>query len=104
MFIVSMADSYMELNCEPAVVTWWCLDILILVVNYHSQSAVMALMAKDICKVQTLIVIVPFSNIHPAFSGVRVAQSLVFCVIVGRLLVGFVWLNLYFSVSWLVDF
>ena len=38
------------------------------------------------------------------FSGVRVAQSLVFCVIVGRLLVGFVWLNLQFSVSWLVDF
>ena len=48
------------------------------------------------------------------FSGVRVAQSLVFCVMVGRFLVGFVWLcrllmgfvclNLYFSVSWLVDF
>ena len=38
------------------------------------------------------------------FSGVRVAQSLVFCVMVGRLLVGFVWLNLLFSVSWLVDF
>ena len=37
------------------------------------------------------------------FSGVRVAQSLVFCVMVGRLLVGFVWLNLYLSVSWLVD-
>ena len=33
------------------------------------------------------------------FSGVRVALSLVFCVMVGRLLVGFVWLNLYFSVS-----
>ena len=38
------------------------------------------------------------------FSGVRVAQSLVFCVMVGRFLVGFVWLNLLFSVSWLVDF
>ena len=38
------------------------------------------------------------------FSGVRVAQSLVFCVMVGRLLVGFVWLNLYFTVSWSVDF
>ena len=38
------------------------------------------------------------------FSGVRVAQSLVFCVMVGRLLVGFVWINLLFSVSWLVDF
>ena len=38
------------------------------------------------------------------FSGVRVAQSLVFCVIVGRLLVGFLWPNLLFSVSWLVDF
>ena len=38
------------------------------------------------------------------FSGVRVAQSLGFCVLVGRLLVGFVWLNLQFSVSWLVDF
>ena len=38
------------------------------------------------------------------FSGVRVAQSLVFCVMVGRLLVGSVWLNLQFSVSWLVDF
>ena len=38
------------------------------------------------------------------FSGVRVAQSLVFCVMVGRLLVGFVWLNLQFSVTWLVDF
>ena len=35
---------------------------------------------------------------------VRVAQSLVFCVMVGRLLVGFVWLNLLSSVSWLVDF
>ena len=52
------------------------------------------------------------------FSGFRVAQSLVFCVMigrllvvfvclnlvfcvmVGRLLVGFVWLNLQFSVSW----
>ena len=38
------------------------------------------------------------------FSWVRVAQSFVFCVIVGRLLVGFVWLNLQFFVSWLVDF
>ena len=38
------------------------------------------------------------------FSGVRVAQTLVFCVMVGRLLVGFVWLNLQFSVSWMVDF
>ena len=38
------------------------------------------------------------------FSGVRVAESLDFCVMVGRLLVGFVWLNLYFSVSWLVDY
>ena len=38
------------------------------------------------------------------FSGVRVAQSLVFCVMIGRILVGFVWLNLQFSVSWLVDF
>ena len=38
------------------------------------------------------------------FSGVRVAQSLVFCVMVGRLLVGFVWLNRQFSVSWLIDF
>ena len=37
-------------------------------------------------------------------SGVRVSQSLVFCVMVGRLLVGFVWINLLFSVSWLVDF
>ena len=38
------------------------------------------------------------------FSGLRVAQSLVVCVMIGRLLVGFVWLNLQFSVSWLVDF
>ena len=38
------------------------------------------------------------------FSGVRVALSLVFCVMVGRLLVGFMWLYLQFSVSWLVDF
>ena len=38
------------------------------------------------------------------FSGVRVAQSLVFCVMVGKFLVEFVWLNLQFSVSWLVDF
>ena len=38
------------------------------------------------------------------FSGVRGAQSLVFCVMVGRFLVGFAWLNLQFSVSWLVDF
>ena len=38
------------------------------------------------------------------FSGVGVAQSLGFCVMVGRLLTGFVWLNLQFSVSWLVDF
>ena len=38
------------------------------------------------------------------FSGLRVAQSLDFCVMVGRLLVGFVWLNLQFSVSWQVDF
>ena len=30
------------------------------------------------------------------FSGVCVAQTLVFCVMVGRLLVGLVWLNLYF--------
>ena len=37
-------------------------------------------------------------------SGVRVALSLVFCVMVGRLLVGFVWVNLQFSVSWLVEF
>ena len=32
------------------------------------------------------------------------AQSLVLCVMVDILLVGFVWLNLLFSVSWLVDF
>ena len=38
------------------------------------------------------------------FRGVRVSQSLVFCVMVGRFLVGFVWLNLQFSVSWQVDF
>ena len=38
------------------------------------------------------------------FSGVRVAQSLVFCVMVSRLLVVFVWLYLQFSVSWFVDF
>ena len=38
------------------------------------------------------------------FSGVRVAQSFVFCVMVGRLLVGFVCLILLFSVSWQVDF
>jgi hypothetical protein len=31
------------------------------------------------------------------FSGIRVSQSLVFCVMVGRLLVGFVRLNLLFS-------
>ena len=37
------------------------------------------------------------------FSGVRVAQSLDFCVMLGRLLVGFVLLNLQFSVAWLVD-
>jgi hypothetical protein len=34
---------------------------------------------------------------------VRVAQSFVFCVMVGRLLVGFVCLNLLFPVLWLVD-
>ena len=38
------------------------------------------------------------------FSGVPMAQSLIFCVMVGRLLVGFVWLNLQSSVAWLVDF
>ena len=38
------------------------------------------------------------------FRGVRVSQSLVFCVMVRRLLVGFVWLTLQFSVSWQVDF
>ena len=37
------------------------------------------------------------------FSGVRVDQSLGFCVMVGRLLARLVWLNLQFSVSWLVD-
>ena len=44
------------------------------------------------------------SHGRQTFSGVRVAQYLDFCVMVGRLLVGFVWLNLYLSVSWLVDF
>ena len=43
-------------------------------------------------------------HIRQNFSGVRVAQTLVFCVMVGRLSVGFVRLNLQFSVSWLVDF
>ena len=38
------------------------------------------------------------------FSGLRVTQSLIVCVMVGRFLVGFVWLNLQSSVSWLVDF
>ena len=38
------------------------------------------------------------------FSGVRVVQSLLFCVMIGRHLVVFVWLNLQFSVSWQVDF
>ena len=73
----------MELNCENAV-TWWRLDILILIVNYHSQPVTMALMGNDICKVQTLIVIFRLSNNHPAFSGVHVALSLVFCVMVCR--------------------
>ena len=41
---------------------------------------------------------------HFSFSGLRVAQSFVFYVMVGRLLVRFVWLNLQFSVSWQVDF
>ena len=48
-----------------------------------------------------------FSGVRVAlqtFNGVRVSQSLVFCVMVGRLLVEFVWLYLQFSVSWLVDF
>ena len=35
---------------------------------------------------------------------VLVSQSLVFCVMVGRLLLGFVWFNLQFWGSWLVDF
>ena len=43
-------------------------------------------------------------DVRQTFSGVRVAQSLVFCGLVGRLLGGFVWLNLQFSASWLVDF
>ena len=43
-------------------------------------------------------------DVRQTFSGVRVAQSLVFCGMVGRLLGGFVWLNLQFSASWLVDF
>ena len=43
-------------------------------------------------------------HVRQTFSGVRVSQSLVFCVMVGRLLMGFVWLNLQFSVSWQVDF
>ena len=43
-------------------------------------------------------------HVRQTFSGVRVSQSLVFCVMVGRLLVGFVWLNIQISVSWLVDF
>jgi hypothetical protein len=34
----------------------------------------------------------------------RVAQYLVFCVMFGGLLVGFLWPNLLFSVSWLVEF
>ena len=76
-------DNYMELNCENAA-TWQCLDILILIVNYHSQPVTMALMGNDICKVQTLIVIFRFSNNHPAFRGVHVAQSLVFRVMVCR--------------------
>ena len=38
------------------------------------------------------------------FNGLRVSQSLVFCVTVGRMLVEFVWLNLWLSASWLGDF
>ena len=37
------------------------------------------------------------------FSGVCEAQSLVFCVMVGRPLGGFMWLKLQFSLSWQVD-
>ena len=37
------------------------------------------------------------------FYEVRVTQSLVFCVMLGRLLLGFVWLNLRFFASWLGD-
>ena len=43
-------------------------------------------------------------HVRYTFSGVRVAQSLVFCVMVGSILVGFAWLYLSCSVSWLVDF
>ena len=74
---------------------------------------------------QSLVFCVVFCRSLFVFSVVHVAQSLVFCVVfcrslfvlVGscysivsfmchgwRLLVGFVWLNLYFSVSWLIDF
>ena len=38
------------------------------------------------------------------FSGFPVSQSLVFCVMAGRPLVGLVWLKLQISVSWQVDF
>ena len=43
-------------------------------------------------------------HVRQTFSGFRVSQFLVFCVMVDRLLVGFVWLNLQFSVSWQIDF
>ena len=45
-----------------------------------------------------------FVSMLATFSGVRVAQSLVFCLMVGRLLVGFVWLNFYFCASWFAYF
>jgi hypothetical protein len=40
-----------------------------------------------------------FSVMVGRLSGVRMAQSLVFCVMVCRFFVRFVWLNLKFSVS-----
>ena len=53
---------------------------------------------------QELLVLLEHLSSHSIFSGVRVAQSLTFCVMVGKFLVGFVGLNLQFFVSWLVDF
>ena len=49
---------------------------------------------------QSLVFCVVVGRLLVGFVGL----NLVFCVMLGRFLVGFVWLNLEFSVLWLVDF
>jgi hypothetical protein len=82
------------------IVFWWCLYYssfsggVCIALLFSGGVCFSHLFSGGVCFPHLFSVGVCFLRVFLIFSGVRVALSLVFCVMVVRLLVGFVWLNL----------